>query len=126
VKALLDVNVLVAHAVQEHEHHSRVCRWVTRLPARARLHTCPFTEAGFLRVVMALSGISFGDARQLLAWEKDELKTAFIPADLEAGELPEWVRGHKQVTDAYLFALSQAHQLSFVTLDKKIPGITAI
>ena len=126
MKGLLDVNVLVAHAVQEHEHHTRVCRWVSQLPARARLHTCPFTETGFLRVVMVLAGISFQDARQLLAWEKDELKAAFIPADLEAGELPGWVRGHKQVTDAYLLALAKAHRLAFVTLDKRIPGVTAV
>lgn len=126
MKALLDVNVLVAHAVQEHEHHTRVCRWASQLPARARLHTCPFTETGFLRVVMALAGISFDDARQLLDWEKDELKTTFIPADMEASALPGWVRGHKQVTDAYLLALAKAHRLTLVTLDKKIPGVTAL
>ena len=47
---LLDVNVLVALVRPKHEKHEIVMRWF-RASGGKHWATCPFTEAGFVRIV---------------------------------------------------------------------------
>ena len=49
IKGLLDINVLVAHAVIEHEHHRPVVAWHRRVSGKAELFSCPITELGLVR-----------------------------------------------------------------------------
>ena len=48
--SLLDVNVLVALFSQDSSHHAAAQHWFSR-NAGAGWATCPFTQAGFVRVV---------------------------------------------------------------------------
>jgi predicted nucleic acid-binding protein len=74
---LLDVSVIVARLVQNHEHHGRVDAWwsggdlhlteevIACRVGRRAVAVCPITELGFLRVACAL-GSTMGDARAVL------------------------------------------------------------
>jgi len=52
MRYLLDVNVLVAWGRDDHPHNLRVRKWVGSVlkTKAAKLHTCPITEIGFIRV----------------------------------------------------------------------------
>ncbi len=120
-KGLLDVNVLVAHVVVEHEHHRRVVQWHRKLPAKSRLYSCPIVELGLVRNIMRIAGFSVSEARTLLFYERENLGLELVPDTLGADVLPEWVQGYRQTTDAYLQQLAAAHGLRFITLDKRLP-----
>ena len=48
----------------------------------------------------------------------------FWPDDLDYSELPEnGIRGHKQVTDAYLTALAGAHSGALATMDEALAAL---
>jgi uncharacterized protein len=126
IKGLLDINILVAHAVIEHEHHRRVVAWHRRLSGKAQLFSCPITELGLMRNLMRMLNLSIADARLLLANERENLGLTFLPDTHGAEILPDWVQGYRQTTDAYLRKLAEAHELHFVTLDKRIPGAVSI
>lgn len=119
LKALLDVNVLVAHAVVEHEHHNAVVRWHRSLSSPC-LHSCPITELGLIRNVMRIMDLSIEDGRRLLANERENLKLTFLPDTRGAEILPDWIQGYRQTTDGYLAELAKAHGLCFVTLNKRV------
>ena len=122
LKGLLDVNVLIAHAIVEHEHHRRVVHWHRKLPKTARLFSCPITELGLIRNVMRILGVGVDDARTLLDNERKNLRLTLVPDTLSGGDLPHWVQGYRQTTDAYLSELAKHNGLRFVTLDKQIPA----
>lgn len=124
---LLDVNVVVAHAILEHEHHQAVATWLTgKTRVGCTFHVSPIIELGLIRNAMRIGGISISEARQLLENEYVNLRLRRIPDSIGADQLPDWVQGYRQTTDAYLSELAKAHQLDFVTIDKGIPGATPI
>ncbi len=53
MKYLLDVNVLVALCISEHEFHERVASWMNESAraGRSELITCAVTEMRFLRTL---------------------------------------------------------------------------
>jgi toxin-antitoxin system PIN domain toxin len=114
---LLDANVLMALAVQEHVHHARCDRWLATVAGFA---TCPITQGAVVRLLLR-SGASATDARRWLValaatpghdfWA-DEL--AFDGVDLAH------VTGHRQVTDAYLRSLAIARGGVLATLDEQL------
>jgi len=91
---LLDANVLIALTAREHVHHERVSRWAAGVRHFAlirfavRLGASPTAALQSLRLVRERSGYEF--------WP-DSLSYADV--DLHH------VRGHRQVTDAYLASL---------------------
>jgi uncharacterized protein len=111
---LLDVSALVAHLVQNHEHHSRVNAW---WPGRA-FAVCPITELGFLRVACAL-GSTMEDARTVLAEFFRAEAVAFIPCDRRALDSPI-VTSPRKTTDIYLADLANARGWRLATLDEGI------
>ncbi|MFO7724014.1 MAG: PIN domain-containing protein [Oceanipulchritudo sp.] len=120
---LLDVNVLIAHAIVEHEHHPIVMHRLRQLAAEGcRFHVCPLVELGLVRNVMRIGSLPIEDARQLLENEYTNLGLQRIPDDIGASALSGWVRGYRQTTDAYLSTLAEAHELRLLTIDKGIPG----
>jgi len=124
---LLDVNVLVAHAILEHEHHDTVADRLNRLAEEGRaFHVSPIVELGLLRNAMRIASLSIREARQLLDNERQNLRLHFVPDSLGAAELPDWVRGYRQTTDAYLCTLAEAQGLVLLTIDKGIPGAARI
>ena len=93
---------------------------------KAELFSCPITELGLVRNLMRMLNLSIGDARRLLANERENLGLTFLPDTPGVEILPDWIQGYRQTTDAYLVKLAEAHQLRFVTLDKRVPGVIAI
>lgn len=120
---LLDVNVLIAHAILEHEHHRVVTERLQQLSSDgSRFHVCPIVELGLVRNAMRIGSLSIKEARQLLENEYTNLGLKRISDNISAAALPDWVQGYRQTTDAYLSALATAHGLTLLTIDKGIPG----
>ena len=120
---VLDVNVLIAHAILEHEHHQTVTVCLRKLAGEGcRFYVCPIVELGLVRNAMRIGSLPIHEARQLLENEFANLGLKRIPDDIGASALPDWVQGYRQTTDAYLGALAEAHELKFLTIDKGIPG----
>ena len=126
MRALLDVNVLIALLDAEHVHHEAARRWL-RDNIRHGWATCPITENGCLRI-MAQPGYSNCLPVSAVAERLREATATryhqFWPdtVSLLSPGVADWRRavGPKQVTDAYLLALAVGRQGRFVTFDARI------
>ena len=128
---LLDTNVLIALLWPSHAHHSRAVRWFTAHRSNGWA-TCPFTQAGFVRIV---SNVAFSrdavtprDAAGVLAANTESKDHVFWPDELPLAEAiafagPRLV-GHQQVTDAYLLGLALRRGGMLATLDERITALT--
>lgn len=122
---LLDVNVLIALAWDDHVHHARAHAWFARLTSQT-FTTCNVTQSGFLRVSLnpkvvncnlGVSGIfakleSFTKHPSHKFWEDGALQT----------KSPVWqkVASHNQVTDTNLLLIAHRNGGKLVTLDGAI------
>jgi toxin-antitoxin system PIN domain toxin len=125
---LLDANVLIALTVAEHEHHARASRWAAGIE---RFAVCPIVEGALVRFLVRI-GESARVAQEVLgavhgmpgcAFWADSL--SYADADLRR------VRGHRQVTDAYLASLAATEPGStLATLDEglaqEFPDLTTL
>ncbi|MCU0923127.1 MAG: PIN domain-containing protein [Burkholderiaceae bacterium] len=126
LRALLDVNVLVALLDGSHVHHRTATDW---LAAHARLGwaSCPLTQHGCLRILSLPSYPNpqpTASVAQRLGRAVADASHAFWPDGfslLEAGRI-HWNRvlSSRQITDAYLLALAAAHGGRLVTFDRGI------
>lgn len=132
MRYLLDVNVLLALALDEHEFHSPVAAWVKRLAEKGvpELATCSITELGFVRVLgqSQAYGFSVMRARELLMALKksNRVQFSFVTDDHDISRLPNWVKSSTQTRDGHLLALAMANEATLATLDRKIPGALVI
>ena len=85
---LLDVNVLVALLVPEHQHHNTSIEWFAAEGSQGWA-TCAVTELGVIRVCAQLP--------------MAEIRTTIAP---------------KQITDRYLLGLARRHGGRVITLDR--------
>ena len=129
-EALLDVNVLIALLWRGHESHQTVQRWFAR-NSRAGWATCALTQAAFVRIVsnpaFSSAAAAPGEALALLEanlahphhryWTDDAGFVETVRA--VAGQ----IRGHRQVTDAYLLGLALRHKGRIATLDTAISSL---
>jgi len=100
---LLDANVLIAMTVAEHEHHSRVSAWLATVD---RVALCPIVEGSLVRFLVRI-GESHHAAREILRSLGANPRCEFWSDDLSYADADlSHVRGHRQVTDAYLAALA--------------------
>ena len=121
---LLDTNVLISLVWPTHVHHHLCQRWFARRK-RAGFRTCPLTESGFVRIcsnpAFSKDAVSPMEALSLLRQITELPGHAFWPDDLPLlkalGEVKN-LSGHRQITDAYLLALAQAHEGTLATLDQ--------
>jgi predicted nucleic acid-binding protein len=99
---LLDANVLIAMTVAEHEHHSRVSTWLSKVD---RVALCPVVEGSLVRFLVRI-GEAVDAAQGVLTSLHANPRCEFWPDELSyaAADLSR-VRGHRQVTGAYLTAL---------------------
>lgn len=130
MRALLDVNVLIALMDAGHLHHAKASAWLVENIGHGWA-SCPITQNGCIRI---MSQPSYpGDLRTAQVAERLAEAAAsphheFWSADvslLETGVL-NWphILGHWQVTDAYLLALAVRHSGRFVSFDRRIsPGM---
>lgn len=120
---LLDVNVLVAHAILEHVHHKAVVDGLQQLTKKGiHLFTCPIVELGLIRNTMRIGSLSIDEAKRLLENERINLHFQLVADSISASDLPDWIQGYRQTTDAYLSVLAEKHSLKLLTIDKSIPG----
>jgi len=126
MRALLDVNVLIALLDSAHVGHRRATQWLAA-EVRQGWASCPLTQNGCVRVMSqpAYPGaLPAADVARRLAEASRHGAHAFWPDDLsllDDGVL-DWTRvlGHRQVTDNYLLALAVRHRGRFVTFDARV------
>ena len=127
MRALLDVNVLVALLDADHADHRRARAWLEAEIAPGWA-SCAITQNGFVRVVSQPrypSPVPVAAAIERLERATRSEHHAFWPCDvslLDALAIDrKLLHGPRQVTDAYLLALAVAHSGRFVTFDGAIP-----
>jgi len=126
MRALLDVNVLIALLDAAHLHHRAATDWLAA-NARVGWASCPLTQNGCLRILSLPAYPNRQPAAvvaQRLGQAVADASHAFWPDSfslLEVGRL-RWDRvlGSRQVTDAYLLALAAANGGRLVTFDRGI------
>jgi toxin-antitoxin system PIN domain toxin len=122
---LVDVNVLVALADEEHIHYPEATKWLDAIGLGA-WGTCAFSQAGFLRIMTSpkLGGYSVGEATEVLMSLSQHPRYRFWPITDDWATLTdpflERVFGHQQITDAYLLGLAVQEGGVLVTMDKAI------
>ena len=132
MKYLLDVNVLVALCVSEHEFHERVASWMNEAAraGRSEVITCAVTELGFLRTLAQAEpyGFTIEQGKDLLSQLKSskEFHFVFLSDGLGLAQLPRWVKGPKQITHGHLLGLAKAHGAEMATLHERIPSALVI
>ena len=126
MRALLDVNVLVALLDGGHLHHRVAMDWLAA-HARAGWASCPLTQNGCLRI---LSLPTYPNPQpparvaERLAAAAADRSHAFWPDSLSLLE-PErlhWERvlSTRHITDVYLLALAVEHRGCLVTFDRSL------
>lgn len=126
MRALLDVNVLVALLDGAHLHHRTATEWLAT-NVRRGWASCPLTQNGCVRI---LSLPAYRNAQtpaavaDRLGQATADKSHAFWPDSvsvLDAGRL-RWdhVLTSRQITDVYLLALAVAKGGRLVTLDRGI------
>jgi toxin-antitoxin system PIN domain toxin len=126
MRALLDVNVLIALLDSDHASHDAATEWFGR-NARAGWASCAITQNGCVRV---MSHPRYPNAQPVRV-VADRLAEAvshelheFWPDDvsvLDAGLIDRTrIHGPQQVADVYLLALAVAHSARLVTFDRSI------
>ena len=126
MRALLDVNVLIALLDAEHLHHEQARRWL-RDNIGDGWATCPITQNGCLRI-MSQPGYSNPLPVPLVAERlreaADTAQHRFWADDISLLQpgIVDWrqVIGAKQLTDIYLLALAVKMSGRFVTFDARI------
>lgn len=120
---LLDLNVLIALGFPRHPDSAKVENWIRALPRGTRFLTCSITEIGFLRVsLQAKLADDIIEARAFIAGLLRSRRFSRVSDDLGASDLPAYVVGPKQITDAHLVALAHRPGAGLATLDTAIPG----
>ena len=132
MRALLDVNVLIALLDTDHLHHEAARRWL-RDNIRHGWATCPLTENGCVRIMAQPAYPNCRPASQVAERLRAAIATDhhhFWPDDVSLlhPSIVDWRRvvGARQITDVYLLALAVARRGRFVTFDARIdPGSVA-
>jgi len=127
VVGLLDVNVLVALLVPEHEHHAAAMEWFTTASHQGWA-TCDVTELGVIRVCAQLPGgawVPEATADRLLLLTAASRAYEFWPDALSPAAMPEVRSAHtgKQITDRYLLGLARRHSGRLVTFDRPLAAM---
>jgi toxin-antitoxin system PIN domain toxin len=127
VRALLDINVLLALLDSDHVDHVRA-RAFLEAEIAGGWASCAITQNGFVRVISQprypspvsparaierLARACVSDAHEFWACEVSLLDRVVVDSSR--------VHGPRQVTDTYLLALATAHGGRFVTFDQAVP-----
>lgn len=127
MRALCDVNVLLAIALPTHENNSRATEWLAKQSSK-NVAVCRITQSGVLRLLtepkmMGSKALTMGQAWVLYDRLMSDTRLVFVeePQDMERlwRKLcpPALVAPHLW-TDAYLAAFAAAGGMRLVTFDK--------
>lgn len=126
MRALLDVNVLIASLDARHVHHRSARSWIEQ-HIEAGWASCPITQNGFLRIVSQPkypNPVPIPVAAERLVAAQSTRWHAFWPdavSLLQAGGIDwKFVHGPLQLTDVYLLALATENRGRLVTFDRRI------
>jgi toxin-antitoxin system PIN domain toxin len=127
MRALLDVNVLIALLDAEHMHHRRAYAWfVEHVPYGWA--SCPLTQNGCIRIMSQSRYSKPLPAAAVIERLCESTKHAhhqFWPDDVtlldETAVDRNRIHGPRQLTDIYLLALAVKHKGRLVTFDGSIP-----
>lgn len=128
MRALLDVNVLIALLDDAHVFSRRANEWLDAEPRR--IATCPIVENGVVRILSAPAYSAThratpGQVAEGLRALAEGVDHAFWPDDVslldEAAIDFTRLHGHRQITDAYLLALAVRHGGVLVSFDAAVP-----
>lgn len=127
VRALLDVNVLIALLDSDHTSHGVAMDWFAQ-HAREGWASCPITQNGCIRI---MSNQSYPNAlpvqsvmKRLADACRDDVHTFWSDEiSLLNPDIVDSTRIHgpRQLTDIYLLALAAENEATFVTFDTGIP-----
>ena len=126
MRALLDVNVLVALLDATHVHHSAASGWLDRNLEQGWA-SCPLTQNGCLRVLSSDSYPRPQPVAAVAARLREATATRFHEfwtddfSVLDTTRLDhDWLLRTRQVDDGYLLAMAVRRDGVFVTLDRGI------
>ncbi len=126
MRALLDVNVLIALLDSAHVFHGQAMSWWER-EIKHGWASCPITQNGCLRIMCHPKypgPLPIGEVAERLMEAVKGPEHEFWPDDISllGSTAFDWscVLGHRQITDMYLLALAVRHKGRFVTFDKRI------
>ncbi|MFA5372110.1 MAG: TA system VapC family ribonuclease toxin [Sideroxydans sp.] len=127
MRALLDVNILIALLDASHIHHRLATEWIEK-HIDAGWASCPITQNGCIRIMSQTSYPNAIPAAQVaarLAEATQHPSHQFWPdaISLLQPDSLKWdeVLSSRHVTDAYLLALTVQQGGRFVTLDRGVP-----
>ncbi len=127
MRALLDVNVLIALLDSDHSLHARAAEWFGS-HAHSGWASCPITQNGCVRVMASpgypnalpvravIERLCEATASGLHQFWPDDV-TLLDPGLVDAAR----IHGPRQLTDHYLLALARRHGARFATFDHSIP-----
>ena len=127
LRALLDVNVLIALLDVDHLHHRRAGDWLAA-HVSAGWASCATTQNGCVRIMSQPGYPNSLPAAQVAERLRGATETAHHTFVADAPSLLDaqhfncgQLLGHRQVTDAWLLGLAVQHGLCFVTFDGVMP-----
>jgi toxin-antitoxin system PIN domain toxin len=127
VRALLDVNLLLALFDPEHAHHERALAWWVA-HRDAGWASCPLTQNGFIRIVSGRGyprPLALAAAISILRAQLQLPGHEFWPDSVSVADQQIFdhsrLLGPGQITDVYLLALAVKHGGRLATLDQAIP-----
>ena len=132
MRALLDINVLLALLDADHADHRGARAWLSG-EIEHGWATCALTQNGFVRIVSQPrrypSPVSPGEAIRRLSRATGTTHHEFWPCSISVLDPRHVARSHvhgpRQLTDVYLLALAAAHGGRFVTFDRSVPLVAA-
>jgi toxin-antitoxin system PIN domain toxin len=127
MRALLDVNVLIALLDADHTMHARATHWWAE-HAPTGWASCPITQNGCLRI-MAHPGypnaLPVSVVVERLREAAASAQHEFWPDDVSLLERrvadSSRIHGPRQITDIYLLALAVHRKGRFITFDGSVP-----
>ena len=126
MRALLDVNVLIALLDADHSLHARATQWFAS-HARGGWASCPITQNGCMRIMSHPSypnALSVRAVMERLTMASASTFHEFWPDDLSLLDAKvvdsSRIHGPRQLTDLYLLALAVRHNGKLITLDASV------
>jgi len=126
MRALLDVNVLIALLDADHSLHARATQWFAG-HARRGWASCPITQNGCIRIMSHPgypNALPVRSVMERLAEASTSTYHAFWSDDVSLLDATvadsARIHGPRQVTDIYLLALAVQHGGQFVTFDTSV------
>ena len=130
MRALLDVNVLIALLDENYLNHTSVSDWFADHIEQGWA-SCPLTQNGCVRILSQPSypnALGIAEAVDRLCAAVSTPYHRFVADDIslldDASIDGGALSGPRQITDVYLLALAVAHGIRLVTLDRYVPLAT--